>query len=94
MGPAGRRWERADVHLSASQRCVSCEEKFVYSTKEVYGTFLFMLTIKHCGRLEKCHSTYLYNFIQIYIELKKWDYLILPVTFSLNMSNCSAHLKF
>ena len=52
MGPAGGKWERAGVHLSASQHCVSGEEKLVYPTKEVYGTFLFMLTIKRFKKLE------------------------------------------
>lgn len=52
MGPAGRRWERAGLHLSAAQRCASGEEKLVYPTKDVYGAFLLILTIKRFKKLE------------------------------------------
>ena len=66
------------VPLSASQLCVSGEEKLVYPTKEVDGTSLFILKMRDFRKLKTCNSTYLSKFIQIYS--KKWDYFILPIS--------------
>lgn len=62
LGEGGKCW----VLWSASQRCVSGEEKLVYPTKEVDGTSLFILTIRDFRKLKTCNSTYLCKSIQIY----------------------------
>ena len=78
QGPCSGRVGMCWVPLSASQLCVSGEEKLVYPTKEVDGSSLFILKMRDFRKLKTCNSTYLSKFIQIYS--KKWDYFILPIS--------------
>lgn len=87
-GPAGRVgtcW----VLLSASQLCVSGEEKLVYPAKEVDGTSLFILKMRDFRKLKTCNSTYLSKFTKFIVKNGITLYYQ-----SVNTSNYSTYLKF